>query len=402
MVEKMDLNMNFFTITRWEFKNTLKSKKFLLIFFMQLSVLFMLIVMFNSFAANMQSEEGISLTPSLTDFATLDVDDPGGLFEKRINPEILKKYSTNGNQSMERLETGKTSGFYKVSSDSITQIQKGEIVDTVLYLDYSDPRRSVIRDEIKTTTKTMSTALTGSYLESVNPQNTSNVTGVNEEKIGESLPIQLIKKVMLSVLLFLPLFLFANIIIDSVVGEKERKTGEILIAMPISPGEILLGKGLAVVGISALQVAMWIIVLIGAGFAIHNVILVYLMVVFTAIPIVGLTSIIATYAKNYKEAGIGISFAYIIVVGFLIVPALAYISRESYSSNISPMTTVMRLFAGDAITIPEILMSVIFILIMSVISFSIATYLFKRDDILFGPRPGPIKLILQIVGIKKR
>lgn len=398
----MDLNMNFFTITRWEFKNTLKSKKFLLIFFMQLSVLFMLIVMFNSFAANMQSEEGISLTPSLTDFATLDVDDPGGLFEKRINPEILKKYSTNGNQSMERLETGKTSGFYKVSSDSITQIQKGEIVDTVLYLDYSDPRRSVIRDEIKTTTKTMSTALTGSYLESVNPQNTSNVTGVNEEKIGESLPIQLIKKVMLSVLLFLPLFLFANIIIDSVVGEKERKTGEILIAMPISPGEILLGKGLAVVGISALQVAMWIIVLIGAGFAIHNVILVYLMVVFTAIPIVGLTSIIATYAKNYKEAGIGISFAYIIVVGFLIVPALAYISRESYSSNISPMTTVMRLFAGDAITIPEILMSVIFILIMSVISFSIATYLFKRDDILFGPRPGPIKLILQIVGIKKR
>lgn len=398
----MDLNMNFFTITRWEFKNTLKSKKFLLIFFMQLSVLFMLIVMFNSFAANMQSEEGISLTPSLTDFATLDVDDPGGLFEKRINPEILKKYSTNGNQSMERLETGKTSGFYKVSSDSITQIQKGEIVDTVLYLDYSDPRRSVIRDEIKTTTKTMSTALTGSYLESVNPQNTSNVTGVNEEKIGESLPIQLIKKVMLSVLLFLPLFLFANIIIDSVVGEKERKTGEILIAMPISPGEILLGKGLAVVGISALQVAMWIIVLIGAGFAIHNVILVYLMVVFTAIPIVGLTSIIATYAKNYKEAGIGISFAYIIVVGFLIVPALAYISRESYSSNISPMTTVMRLFAGDAITIPEILMSVIFILIMSVISFSIATYLFKRDDILFGPRPSPIKLILQIVGIKKR
>ena len=402
MVEKMDLNMNFFTITRWEFKNTLKSKKFLLIFFMQLSVLFMLIVMFNSFAANMQSEEGISLTPSLTDFTTLDVDDVGGLFEKRINPEILKIYSTNGNQSMERLEIGETSGFYKVSPDSITRIQKGEIVDTVLYLDYSDPRRSVIRDEVNGTTKTISSVLTTSYLQSVSPQNTSNVTGVKEEKTGESLPIQLIKKVMLSVLLFLPLFLFANIIIDSVVGEKERKTGEILIAMPISPGEILLGKGLAVVGISALQVAMWIIVLIGAGFAIHNVILVYLMVVFTAIPIVGLTSIIAAYAKNYKEAGIGISFAYIIVVGFLIVPALAYISRESYSANISPMTTVMRLFAGDVITIPEILMAVIFILIMSVISFSIATYLFKRDDILFGPRPGPIKLLLQIVGIKKR
>lgn len=207
---------------------------------------------------------------------------------------------------------------------------------------------------------------------------------------------------MLSVLLFLPLFLFGNIIIDSVVGEKERKTGEILVAMPISTGEILLGKGLAVVAISALQVVMWIIVLIGAGFTIHNVILVYLMVVFTGIPIVGLTSIIAAYSKNYKEAGIGISAAYIIVVGFLIVPALTYISRNSYSSNISPMTVVMRLFAGEPVTLLEILMSVIFIIIMSVVTFKIATYLFGRDDILFGPRPGPIKLILQIFHIKKR
>lgn len=395
------MNMNFFTITRWEFKNTLKSKKFLLIFFMQLSVLFMLIIMFNSFEASMQSEGAISLTPSLTDFATLDVDDEGGLFEKRINPEILKIYLTNGNQSLDRLKTGQTNGFYNVSSDSITQIQKGEIVDTTLYLDYSDPKRSVIRDEINTTTQTLSTALTSSYLQSVNPQNNSNTSGVKEEKTGESLPMQLIKKVMLSVLLFLPLFLFGNIIIDSVVGEKERKTGEILVAMPISSGEILLGKGLAVVAISSLQVAMWIIVLIGAGFSIHNVILVYLMVVFTAIPIVGLTSIIAAYAKNYKEAGIGISFAYIIVVGFLIVPALAYISRESYSANISPMTTVMRLFTGDTISMPEILLPVIFVLIMSVITFWIAAYLFKRDDILFGPRPGPVSLLLQLIGIKK-
>lgn len=398
----MDLRTNSLTITRWEFKNTLKSKKFLLIFFMQLSVLFMLIIMFNSFAASMESEKGLSLTPALVDFATLDVDDTGGLFKKTVNPEIIKIYSTNGNQSLKRIETGETNGFYTVSSDSITRIQKGEIVDTVLYLDYSDPRRSVVRDEVNATTKTISTALTASYLQSVDTQNTSNVTGVKEEKTGESLPLQLIKKVMLSVLLFLPLFLFGNIIIDSVVGEKERKTGEILVAMPISSGEILLGKGLAVVAISALQVAMWIIVLIGAGFAIQNVILVYLLVIFTGIPIVGLTSIIATYAKNYKEAGIGISFAYIVVVGILIVPALAYLSRKSYSANFSPMTTVMRLFAGEAITLPEILMSVIFVLIMSVITFGIATWLFKRDDVLFGPRPGPIKLILQIVGIKKR
>ncbi|MBI5460157.1 ABC transporter permease [Methanobacterium sp.] len=397
----MKLNMNFSIITRWEFKNTLKSKKFLLIFFMQLSVLAMLIFMFNSFAANIESEKGLSLTPSLVDFATLDVDDQGGLFKKSIDQEIIKIYSTNGNNSLLRLETGETNGLYTVSSDSIVRIQNGEIVDTVLYLDYADPRRSVIRDSINTTTKSVSSALTQSYLQSANPSNNTPQTGLKEEKTGESLPMQIIKKVMLVVLLFLPLFLFGNIIIDSVVGEKERKTAEILVAMPISPGEILLGKGLAVVAISALQVVMWIVVLIAAGFTINNVILVYLLVVLTAVPIVGLTSIIAAYAKNYKEAGIGITFAYVMVVGFLIVPALAYISRKSFSANISPMTTVMRLFAGEAITIPEILMSVTFVIILSIIFFGIATWLFRRDDVLFGPRPGLLTLTLQLIGVKK-
>jgi ABC-2 type transport system permease protein len=397
----MRLNMNFGVITRWELKNTLKSKKFILIFFMQLSVLAMLIFMFNSFAANIESEEGISITPSLVDFATLDVDDPGGLFKKGINPEIIKIYSTNGNSSLARLGTGETNGFYTVSPDSIERIQKGEIVDTVLYLDYADPRRSVIKDEINTTTKSVSTALTQSYLMDVNPQNTSQ-TGLKEEKTGESLPMQIIRKVMLVVLLFLPLFLFGNILIDSVVGEKERKTGEILVAMPIRPWEILLGKGLAVVIISALQVLMWMVVLIAAGFTIQNAILVYLLVVLTAVPIVGLTSIISAYAKNYKEAGIGITFAYIVVVGFLIVPALAYISRKSYSANISPMTTAMRLFAGETITIPEILISISGVVILSILFFTVAAWLFGRDDVMFGPRPGPFKLTLQLLRIKKR
>lgn len=397
----MNFNTNFLTITRWEFKNTLKSKKFLLIFLMQLSVLFMLIILFNSFAVKMESEEGISLTPSLVDFAALDIDDRGGLFKKYVNPEIIDITSYNDNNSLSRIEKGEIGGWLKVSPDSIERIQKGEVVDIVLYLDYSDPRRSVIKDEVNTTIQSLSTVLTRAYLPSTNTENTKN-TSITEVKTSESLPIQLIKKVMLSVLLFLPLFLFGNIIIDSVVGEKERKTGEILVAMPISTGEILLGKGLAVVAISALQVAMWIIVLIGAGFIIQNVILVYLLVVLTAVPIVGLTSIIAAYAKNYKEAGIGISFAYIVVVGILIVPALVYISRTSYSANFSPMTTVMRLFTGETIALPELLMSVIFVIIMSILTFWIATLLFKRDDILFGPRPGPITLILQILGIKKR
>lgn len=109
---------------------------------------------------------------------------------------------------------------------------------------------------------------------------------------------------------------------------------------------------------------------------------VYFLVVLTAVPIVGLTSIIAAYAKNYKEAGIGISFAYIMVVGVLIVPALTYISRKSYSANFSPMTTVMRLFTGEAIPLPELLMSMIFVILMSILTF-LDCYMSFSDGMIF-------------------
>jgi ABC-2 type transport system permease protein len=393
--------MRFAIITRWEFINTLKSRKFLLIFFMQLSILALMILVFNSFAANIETEKGLSLTPSLTDFATVDVQDPGGLFQKRINPEIIKIYPSNYNNSIIRVKQGETTGFYIVSKDSIERIRRGERVDTMLYLDYNDPKRSVVRDEINSTTNALASALTNSYLQTLDPKNTTQ-TGFKEEKSGEPLPMQIIKKIMLAVLLFLPLFLFGNMIIDSVVGEKERKTGEILIAMPITSFEILLGKALAVVFIIAIQVAMWMLILLVAGFAMKNPIQVYLIVLLTSLPVVGLTTIIAAYAKNYKEAGIGISLAYILMVGFLIVPALAYISTQSSAANISSMTTVMRLFSGETIPLKDIFWPIIIILLGAAVTLWIAVRIFERDDILFGPRPGVINLSLQLLGIKKR
>lgn len=394
--------MNFTTITRWEFKNTLKSRKFLLIFFLQISVLFLMIVVFNSFAANLEAEKGLSITPSLTGFATLDVEDRGGLFFKRLNPEILTIQNSTYNQAQGRLEKGATNGFFVVPADSVALIQNNDSVATVLYLDYRDPKRSVIRQEVNNTNQVLSSALTSSYLESLKSQNNTNSPGMIEKTSGESLPLQIVRKVMLAILLFLPLFLFGNLVIDSIVGEKERKTGEILISMPLTSADIILGKSVAVVLTMALQVAMWMIILLGAGFLLKNAGIVYLTVVLTALPIVGLTTIIAAYAKNYKEAGIGISFAYIFIVGLLIVPLLAYLSRQSTAANISPMTLTMRLFSGETIAPVEILLSFTFILVLSLLSYGISIKLFSRDDVVFGSRPGIIRLTLELMGIRKR
>ena len=371
-----------------------------MIFFLQISVLFLMIFIFNAFAANIESEKGISITPSLSGFASLDVDDQGRLFAKYINPELITVSSSSFKDSYKGLNKGETTALVVVPGDSIEKIRNIQPISLQLYLDSADPKQSVVRDEVNTTTKLMAVAISDSWIDSFTPQNSTPAV-VNQQNSAESLPMQIVNKAMIAILLFLPLFLFGNMIIDSVVGEKERKTGEILMAMPITPSEIIIGKSMAVVGIITLQVAIWIAILLITGFPILNPLLVFLLVFLTAIPVTGVTVIIAAYAKNYKEAGIGLTFGYIMMVGILMIPTLLYLSNKSLISNISPLTMVIRLFSGGSIPFWQFLIPVGFIFILSIISYWIAIKLFRRDDVVFGPRPGIIRLSLEICGLKR-
>ena len=392
--------MKFSTITKWEFKGTLKSKKFMMIFFLQLSVLFLMIIIFNSFVLNIESDKGISITPSLNGFASMNVQDQSGLISKYINPDIINVVPLNYNSSLNNIALGKTTGFLYVPDNAVQKIQSGQTIDMIVFLDSSDPKNSVVKDEVNSTAKLISESYSSTLVASVSPQNTTNPV-VKQESTGESLPLQIIKKVMLVILLFLPLLLFGNMIIDSIVGEKERKTGEILIAMPMSHAQIIIGKSIAVALTISLQVAMWLIILLIAGFHINNPLFVFIFILLTSIPIIGITSMVAAYSKNYKEAGIGLSIVYIAIVGFLIVPVLLYISRKSFISNISPMTIVMRLFSGESIPLPDYGLTLLSIAFVSIISYWIAIKLFERDDIIFGPRPGILRLIYDLITFKR-
>ena len=392
--------MKFTTITKWEFKSTLKSKKFMMIFFLQLSVLLLMIVIFNSFVTNIESEKGIAITPSLNGFASMNVQDQSGIISKYLNPDIINVIPSNYNSSLNNVAIGKTTGFLYVPGNAAQDIQNGQAVNMIVYLDVSDPKQSVILDEVNSTAILIADSYSSSLTSSAAPQNTTT-PNINQQTTGESLPLQIIKKVMLVILLFLPLLLFGNMIIDSIVGEKERKTAEILIAMPISYANIIIGKSMAVALTISLQIAIWLIILLIAGFNISNPLLVFLFIFLSSIPIIGITTAVAAYSKNYKEAGIGLSIVYIGIVGFLIVPVLLYITRSSYISNISPMTIVMRLFSGESIAFGDYALTLISLVIVSIISYWIAIKLFERDDIIFGPRPGIFRLLFDLITFKK-
>ncbi len=393
--------MKFFTITKWEFKSSIKSRKFVALFFMQILILVLMLVFFNFFNANIASEDGVTLSPSLSGFAAVDVSDKSGVFQKNLNSEILKVNTLSSNESINQINKDRATAVLIVPDDFITNIDEFKTSKLDLFVNMEDPKQSVAIDEVNSTVKDISATISNEWINKLVPQNTSTNVEVTEEKTGESLPIKLINKMMIVILLFLPLFLFGNMVVDSIVGEKERKTGEILVAMPVSHTDIIIGKNMAVVVTIALQIAIWIIILLIAGFEINNVLLVYMVIILTAIPIVGITSVIAAYSKNYKEAGIGLSFIYIAIVGYLVIPALAYISRQLPGSNISPMTLVIRLFSGETISISELVIPLVSIIVLSVITFWLTIKLFKRDEIMFGPRPGIIRFTLNILFKKK-
>ncbi len=393
--------MKFTTITKWEFKSTLKSKKFMMIFFLQLSVLFLMIIIFNSFVTNIESENGISITPSLNGFAGLDIQDQSGLISKYVNPQIISITNNTYDNSLTSIAQDKTTGFLYVQGDADQAIKNGSTINMVLYLDSSDPKSSVVQDEVNSTAKIISQSYSSVLTSTVGAQNVS-APKVTQQSTGESLPLQIIKKIMLVILLFLPLLLFGNMIIDSVVGEKERKTGEILIAMPISAAQILIGKGMAVALTISVQVFMWLIILLIAGFQIINPVLVFIFIVLTSVPIIGITTMVAAYSKNYKESAIGLSVMYMIIVGFLIVPALLFLTTKTFIANVSPMTIVMRVFSGESIPLGDYALSLLSIALISIISYWVAIKLFERDDIIFGPRPGILRLVYEIITFKNR
>lgn len=390
--------MRSMVITKWEFKNTLSSKKFLTIFMLQVSVLILMIIFFNSFMGSIEPGKNVALTPSLTGFASIDLVDDQNLFENYLKPDLLKIHRINYSTAFNRFKNNETTGLLIVPSNALEKIDKHETLNLSLFINYNDPKRSVVKSEVDSASKSLSSIITNKWLKEISPENVTQPS-VKQTEQGEPLPLQIISKVMTAILLFLPLFLFGNMVIDSIVGEKERKTSEILLSMPLSPLNIILGKSLAIIATIAVQVILWMIILLTAGFGIKNAFLVYIVIILTSIPIIGITSMIAAYSKNYKEAGIGISFVYIVVVGYLIVPALAYLSGSTRASTISPMTLVMKLFSGDNISNADLLIPLIIIVIISLISYSISIQLFKRDDVIFGPRPSLIYLFFEFIGI---
>ncbi|MGC1120414.1 MAG: ABC transporter permease [Candidatus Methanofastidiosia archaeon] len=184
-------------------------------------------------------------------------------------------------------------------------------------------------------------------------------------------------------ILLLAIFLASGILVDLVVSEREKNTGEILMSLPVAPWKVLLSKAGAVVVVLGLQIVLWVATLyfLGRVSSLGSMIPLFL----TAFLIISLTCLASVYSKSYKEAGFAITVGYVLLFAFLMSASAFYTVSERFSF-LSPLSLVLIIEEGGYYTtglvvagLPTFLVSCLFIFV--------SVKMYERDEFYFGPRP---------------
>ncbi len=163
--------------------------------------------------------------------------------------------------------------------------------------------------------------------------------------------VELMYGLLLPFILLLPTFLAANMTTDAIVGEKERKTYELLVVAPLSYREIILGKALPIAGIALAQAILWALLVMLRGIPVHNLWLLLILLALLDILFIALGVALSALSDSIKDANVGVTVV-------LILSSLAFFVPVSFKNalyEISPVTLIAKLASNPAVHIEEVL-----------------------------------------------
>lgn len=175
--------------------------------------------------------------------------------------------------------------------------------------------------------------------------------------------IEIMYGLLIPFILLLPTFLSMNMMTDSIVGEKERRTYESLISTPLSKREIILGKALPILFVAVLQAFLWALLLGIKDIVVYNLVLLLAMLFLLDLVFVGFGIMISAVSENIKESNL-------IVTVLLILTSLAFfaplsVKKELY--ELSPISLISRLSSNPSVQYQDIFLPLIILLISGAI-----------------------------------
>jgi ABC-type Na+ efflux pump permease subunit len=180
------------------------------------------------------------------------------------------------------------------------------------------------------------------------------------------------KSVVLSFLFIFPIYFIAQFFSSSIMEERIKRKGELLLVSPVSPTQIVLGKLIPYLLGSILLVALMTFRLGGSPWIILVVLPICLMYLSTSF-------LGAIIARSYKELSFVLIFLSVFLSGYIFFPAM--FSNVHAVSIISPMTLVVRLLENETVTISDYMFSTIPFYLVSILIFIFGIFIYREEDL---------------------
>lgn len=189
--------------------------------------------------------------------------------------------------------------------------------------------------------------------------------------------IEIMNSLLIPLVLLLPVFFSMNILSDSIVKEKERKTLEILFSVPMRREEIIIGKIIPVVVLALAQVVAWIALLSLIYPHLYHVLLLILFLVMIMAFFFSSAVAFSTYAGTIRESNLFLILFMMAVTLLVFVPfpeSLAFLTR------LSPVGGIVVLSSNPGLLLTEVIPYFVLYSILSFISFFVASRMLSKDE----------------------
>lgn len=372
--------MAFSKMVSWELKQIFKSKKFTFSFIIQFFVILAIIPLFDVYSEILEDPKEIMLPTSRSYLPVAVSSSP--LQQMLENQPIFRIYTVSEEEGYTLLENHVVCCF---------------ISGKKIIFDEYNPKARVAEFHLQRLLQQEPTVDIDWLLNEkpVVPQQQLRARELALREIRRTAEMLQSEQINYSTLLvlLLAIFLASGILVDLVVSEKEKHTGEILLSLPITPGKGLLSKVCAVVCVLTCQIALWISILHVLGRV--SSLLSMFPLVLTSFLIISLTCFVSVYAKSYKEAGFAITVSYVLLFAFLMGASTFYVISENLSF-LSPLSLVIMIEKGQQLTGVAYAALPTFLVSCALIFVSIKMY--GRDEFYFGPRPSFLRLAPLLFG----
>ena len=191
------------------------------------------------------------------------------------------------------------------------------------------------------------------------------------------------KSVVLSFIFIFPVFFIAQFFSASITQERVRRRGELLLASPVSPWQIVFGK--------LLPYLLLMLVLMG-GITVYIGGNPWMLVILFPVALMFLSTAFlgAIISRSFKELTFILVFLSVTLSGYIFLPAM--FTNIHAISIISPMTLVVRLLENEPVSIGEYIFSTLPFYLVSLLILMFGIFIYREED-LFTQKPIKSKLL---------